>query len=280
MMQEPRSQNDYAGRETEAAHRVLLDLGQVIGSYFADGVVLVGGWVPSLLLPDATEGHVGSIDVDLALNPQHLRDGRYAEIVKSLLATKRYRQADQQFKLQAEVDLHDGATPVVVDVDFLKPHERRRGKRLRHIENFRPLDADGCAAAFVRPSRLKIEGMSLAGYKNRVAIAVASIEDFLVMKSFALAGRDKPKDAYDICYCLEHAPGGPDALGHAWRTRRAEDDVLTAIAHLRDKFESVDSFGPQQVASFYDAAAEAVRGIHARRAFELVRRFLAAADHG
>ena len=278
MIQEPRSQDGYGGRETEAARRVLLDLGQVLGSYFVDGVVVIGGWVPALLLPDATEAHVGSIDVDLALNPDHLRDGRYAELVKSLFATGRYTQSDRQFKLQAVVDLDDGGVPIVVDVDFLKPHEKRRGKKLRYLENFRPLDADGCAAAFVHPERLKIEGVSIAGYKNKVEIAVASVEDFLVMKSYALAGRDKPKDAYDICYCLEHAPGGSDAVGNAWRVRRGEAAVQAAIAHLRDKFDSVDSFGPQQVASFYGDVAEEARELHARRAFELVRRFLIAAD--
>jgi hypothetical protein len=25
------------------------------------------------------------------------------------------------------------------------------------------------------------------------------------MKAYALAGRDRPKDAYDICYCLDHS---------------------------------------------------------------------------
>jgi hypothetical protein len=276
-MREPRSQDDYGPRATRAAHRVLLDLGQVLGSYFVDGVVLVGGWVPALLLPEASESHVGSIDVDLALNPKHLRDGRYAELVRSLLATGRYRRSEQLFKLQAVVDLQDGAAAIVVDVDFLKPHERRRGPRIRYIEGFRPLDADGCAAAFAHPTRLKIEGVSIAGYRNRVEIAVASVEDFLIMKSFALAGRDKPKDAYDICYCLEHAPGGPDSVGHAWRVRCAEVAVQTAIDHLRDKFGTVDSFGPQQVASFYGELSEEARELRARTAFELVCRLLAVA---
>lgn len=225
MIQEPRSQDDYGRRETAAARRVLLDLGQVLGSYFVDGIVVVGGWVPALLLPDATEAHVGSLDVDLALNPDPLRDGRYAEIVKALLATGRYSQAVERFKLRAVVDLEDGGASIAVDVDFLKPHERRRGKKPRHLDRFRPLDADGCAAAFFHPERLKIEGVSIAGYRNKVEIAVASIEDFLIMKSYALAGRDKPKDAYDICYCLEHAPGGPDAIGRAWRVRRTDAAV-------------------------------------------------------
>jgi hypothetical protein len=277
MIHPPRNQGDYGGRETEAARRVLLDLGQVLGSYFDDGVVLVGGWVPALLLPDASEAHVGSIDVDLALNPTQLRDGRYAELVKTLLVSGRYQRTEQQFKLQAVVDLQDGAGSIVVDVDFLKPHERRRSRSPRHLADFRPLDADGCVAAFARPARLKIEGISLAGYRNRVEIAVASVEDFLVMKSFALAGRDKPKDAYDICYCLEHAPGGPDAVGSAWRVRRTEAVVLAAMEHVRDKFATVDSFGPQQVASFYGDAESQAEDLHARKAFELVNRFLAAA---
>lgn len=48
-----------------AARRVLVDVGQVLAS-FVDCLVVVGGWTPDLLLPDADERHVGSIDVDLA----------------------------------------------------------------------------------------------------------------------------------------------------------------------------------------------------------------------
>ncbi len=89
MTPEPRTQHDYSERQVEAARRVLADLGQVLGSFFADSIVVVGGWVPDLLVPDAEEPHVGSIDVDLALNADKLREGRYAKIVKSLLATRR-----------------------------------------------------------------------------------------------------------------------------------------------------------------------------------------------
>lgn len=167
MSHDPRSQGDYGSRETEAARRVLLDLGQVLGSFFADAIVLVGGWVPALLLPDAMEPHVGSLDVDLALNPDHLRGGRYAEIVKALLGTGRYVQADQKFKLRAVVDLQDGESAIVVDVDFLKPHEKRRGKKARLLDDFRPLDADGCAAAFQHPERLKIEGVRSPATRTR-----------------------------------------------------------------------------------------------------------------
>jgi hypothetical protein len=40
------------------------------------------------------------------------------------------------------------------------------------------------------------------------------------------------------------------------------------------KFASVSSFGPQQVALFRDATSREEREMHARRAYELVARFL------
>ena len=80
MNPEPRQRDDYSDRQVEAARRVLVDLGQVLAA-FMDCLVVVGGWTPDLLLPDAEEPHVGSIDVDLALDVAKLDDGRYAELV-------------------------------------------------------------------------------------------------------------------------------------------------------------------------------------------------------
>lgn len=275
MTAEPRTQHDYGEREIEAAHRVLIDLGQVLGSYFKDSIVVVGGWVPDLLLPRADERHVGSIDVDLALDAHKLREGRYAEIVTSLLATGRYERTKHQFKLQAKVDLGDTGPAIVVDVDFLKAldkRSKRKGPRL--APDFRPLDADGCAAAFLHPERVKLEGRTISGAENRVQVLVASVADFLLMKSYALAGRDKPKDAYDICYCLDHDPDGIEGLARSWRHRREDPLVSGAIEHLREKFASVSAYGPQQVGDFYDARSRDERDMRARRAFELVVRFL------
>ena len=53
-MNEPRHRDEYSSRQTEAARRVLVDLGQVLAS-FLDCLVVVGGWVPDLLIPEAKE---------------------------------------------------------------------------------------------------------------------------------------------------------------------------------------------------------------------------------
>lgn len=174
------------------------------------------------------------------------------------------------------MDLGDDAPPVRVELDFLAPKEVKTGKnKPRLIEGFRVLKADGCEAAFQSPLTLKLSGRMIGGAKNTVSLRVASVPDFLVMKSIALAGRDKPKDAYDICYCLDHFEGGTPQLATAWRSRMvAGSEVARAVEILKEKFESVDSYGPMQVMEFHNETDGATRDERARRAFELVRRFI------
>jgi hypothetical protein len=94
------------------------------------------------------------------------------------------------------------------------------------------------------------------------------------MKAHALAGRDKPKDAYDLCYCLEHFPDGMKALATGWKNRCKEKDVARAIEILREKFASVDAFGPGQVVEFHGSTGPEAQAMQARRAFEIMQQFL------
>jgi len=271
---EPRQRDDYSPRQVGAARRVLVDLGQVLAA-FEDCLVVVGGWVPDLLLEQADEPHVGSIDVDLALDANKLADGRYADLLKLLLDSGRYKPGAKPFQLVVEVDLKDGAKPVEVEVEFLAPREVKLKKnRPKLLEGFRVLQADGCGTAFHAPVRLEVSGRTVRGANNKVHLRIASLPDFLVMKAHALAGRDKPKDAYDLCYCLEHFPAGMNALANVWKNRRKEKDVARAVAILRDKFGSVDAFGPGQVVEFQGSVDAETQAMQARRAFELMQQFL------
>lgn len=276
MSEEPRHVEDYEPRQVAAAKRVIVDVMQVLASY-VDCLVLVGGWVPDLVIGETDEAHVGSIDVDLALDVTKLNQGRYAEMLKLLLATKRYVQGEKDFQYVTEVDLGDGEVPVKVELDFLAPSEVKTTKnKPKLLEGFRVLKADGCAAAFHSPLTKKLKGMMVNGATNTVTLQVASVPDFLVMKAFALNGRDKPKDAYDICYCLDHFEGGITQLAKAWSLQMAAgSDVTRAVQIMREKFESVGSYGPIQVVEFHNEADEEVRKEQARRAFELVQQFLA-----
>jgi hypothetical protein len=236
----------------------------------------VGGWVPELLIDDADEPHVGSIDVDLALDAGKLHEGRYAEMLNLLLNTKRYRQGAKGFQFVTEVDLGDGEEPVVVEVEFLAPKEVKTQKnKPKLLDGFRVLKADGCAAAFHSPLSQKLKGKMVNGASNTISLQVASVPDFLVMKAFALNGRDKPKDAYDICYCLDHYAGGITELAEAWRAQGDDTDVSTAIGFLEEKFDSENSYGPMQVVEFHNDYDTETREEQARLAYELVQQFLA-----
>ena len=274
MSPEPRHEGDYADRQVKAARRVLVDVAQVLAS-FNDAMVVVGGWVPDLLLPDANPRHVGSIDVDLALDAAKLGDGRYAELLKLLLDTERYEQGDKDFQLVTTVDLEDGEVPVKIDVEFLAPADVKLKKNHpKLVEGFRVLQFPAFAVAFQDPTSIQFEGRMISGATNTVRLQVASLPDFIVMKAHALAGRDKPKDVYDLCYCLDEYPDALAIVAGNWRSRRQEPLVVAAIEILKEKFNAVDHYGPQQLAVFYDSTDADQRAIHARRAFELIQKLL------
>jgi hypothetical protein len=274
MNPEPRHQSEYDSRQTKAAHRVLIDVAQALAA-FQDCLVLVGGWVPYLLLPEAHEAHVGSIDVDLALDAKKLYDGRYAELLNVLLATRRYRFGEKPFQLVTDVDLEDGDKPVLVEVEFLAPKEvKLRKNNPKLLQGFRVLQADACSTAFREPVRIPLEGRDIQGAKNRVHVPVASLPDFLVMKAHALGNRDKPKDAYDIIFCLDNFPEGMQIVAAAWKKRGKDTEVKRTIEILREKFRSVEDFGPMRYVEFFDSPDVEAQAMQARRAFELVQMLL------
>ncbi len=82
-MSEPTVAIDYDDRGARAAHSVLLELGQVLGAH-RDAMVVIGGSVPSILMPKADPAHVGTLDIDLDLDPEKLADHGYADLVEIL----------------------------------------------------------------------------------------------------------------------------------------------------------------------------------------------------
>lgn len=174
-----------------------------------------------------------------------------------------------------QVNLGDGEPPVQVEIEFLAPTEAKlKRNQPKLLPGFRVLQAAGCAAAFHAPEQIEISGRMIGGARNKVCMSVASLPDFLIMKTLALAGRDKPKDAYDLCYCLDNYPGGLARLTKEWQRRARDKNVTKAVKILREKFETVDAFGPMQVVEFHNATDPEERDAQARRAYELVQKFL------
>jgi hypothetical protein len=66
-------QHHYNPDDVEACRSVLIEALTVLGKH-RDCIAVVGGWVPELVMPG--QGHMGSLDVDLALDadrfPPHI----------------------------------------------------------------------------------------------------------------------------------------------------------------------------------------------------------------
>jgi hypothetical protein len=78
-----------------AARSVLLELVRLLGEY-RDDMVIVGGWVPEFLLPNASIPHTGSVDIDMALNHRKIQESGYRTINR-LLVERGYVAGDQPY---------------------------------------------------------------------------------------------------------------------------------------------------------------------------------------
>ncbi len=255
-MSEPAFATDYDDRGARAAHAVLVELGQVLGAH-RDAIVVIGGTVPSLLLPDAEPGHIGSLDIDLDLNPERLADHGYADLIEKLDAAGYERNVEglKPFQLRRTVNPGDGGEPIAVIVDLLMPKGARTTRnRPKLVDGLRVQEADGGEIALHHNLKLLIAGTMPDGRKNEVEMLVASIPVLLVMKGYALVQRDKKKDAYDIYFCIRNHKGGIDALA-AECTRLLDDPVAReSFSNIAGKFSSEDAFGPQTVRSFVEGS--------------------------
>jgi len=248
---EPQSAADYDNRSTEAVKSVLIEIGQILGS-FRGKFAVVGGAVPWLLLDNDDMQHVGTIDIDLDLDPEALGDGEYANLVITLMEHGYYQARNREnFQLVRSVPATDGGPPIDVVVDFLMPRRAKIAKnRPPIIDKFAVIRADGAELALQSYEIIQIDGPMPEGGINRVRIAVASIPALLAMKGFAIDRRLKQKDAYDIYYCVRNFPGGPEALAKACRPMLEHEDSIIGYKYINEKFETVDSLGPTSVRNF------------------------------
>lgn len=266
------SQSDYPPDAVEAAKSVLVELVHVLGEY-RDDMVIVGGWVPPLLMPDST-GHVGSTDVDVALNHLAETDETYARISESLRAND-YRQDEKQpFIWYRDVDA-GGEKPVTVEVDFLAGEYGGRGKkhRTQHVQDLRPRKARGADLLFDEVEERDVEATLPNGAIDSVTVKVAGVAPYIVMKSSALDTRIKQKDAYDIWFVLANYPGGVSAVVEEFAPFADHGLVLEAVAILNTRFESPNHFGPTSVAEFLEQSGDEAE-LTKRDAFERVQALL------
>ncbi|SDX80198.1 hypothetical protein SAMN05421547_101290 [Delftia lacustris] len=227
---EPQSANDYDDRTTAAVKSVLIEIGQILGSYKGRYAV-VGGAVPWLLLNQNDMRHVGTLDVDLSLDAAALGGGEYAHLIESLKSHGyEQRESLRRFQLVRQIDARDGGPLIDVIVDFLRPRDAVTAKNDPPlVDNFAVQRASGAELALRFCEFIPISGAMPNGGTNRVEVAVCSIPALLAMKGHAIHGRYKHKDAYTSTTAsvttLAALTRWLQPAGHCLITRRASPDT-------------------------------------------------------
>jgi hypothetical protein len=117
-------------------------------------------------------------------------------------------------------------------------------------------------------------------------IRFANLVSFTVLKALAFDDRAEGKDAHDLVYCIENAPGGMDSVVAAFREQQGgkyAELIATATAILRnrllsdEKTEGYRKDGPVAVALFElgeDLDLREARILRQRAVAEIMKKFV------
>ncbi len=234
---------------TSASRAVLIEVVTILGA-FRDEIVLVGGWVPDLLYPG--RGHMGSLDVDLAVSRKALRRGAYRTMLKRMLDAGYSHQTSPTHFLK---NVEGVERPVKVD---LISGQYQGGEKTQTIQvNELQLNTlRGLDLAFEVCQQIDISGIMPDGTQNTVRARIVQPEAFVLIKAFALDERQNEKDAYDIDFVLRHYQ--PDVESLAGRVRPLLSSGLAREGYeiLKAKFASLESVGPSWAAKVAEEQGE------------------------
>lgn len=276
------NRNEYPADETQAAIMVLAELLTYLGPHRND-IVVIGGWVPFFLTQNVTvdEPHVGSLDVDLALNIAKITDAAYTRIEEILdergfkhrldakgnpIPHSYFRQvknaAGQEFDVQ---------------VDFLAPEYGGTAKSKRHqrVQGLLAHKARGSDLVFEHFEERDIEAALPNGAKRLVKAKIADPLSCVVMKAIAFRERAHEKDAYDLYIVCKYCPNGKERIAEGMRQNKTSKLVLEALEVLRKEFATVDSLGPVSVADFMQETDATARAVRCRDVLETIQAVLA-----
>lgn len=276
-----RVSEDYTSPLVEASWSALIELAYCLGSY-RHALVLVGGWVPYILLkdhgrPDMPFEHVGSIDIDLVVDPNQVDEREYATIEQIITDRGWLRKARRPFSFIRPVVSPVDCEVKNIKVDFLttRPEELIGRNRVQEVQgDLQAFTFASAPIALSHNTEVFLDGQLPDGGDLRAGMQMADVVGCIGMKGFALEGRYKEKDAYDIYSIVDNFRGGPSEVAEAVRPHAAEPLIATSLGYIDDKFSSPSDIGPKCVADFFATELGDARNRRVQRAYQVVRKFL------
>ena len=253
----PRTAEDYPEEIVTLSKSAMLELWRSLRRY-NNGMTLIGGWVPYFLLGNFggnsyEHDHVGSIDIDIALNEKIISEEEYANI-EQLVENLGYRhKVDTNKNPIPFVFLKDFQTSngtVTIEVDFVGSYYGNKGHRHQRISGLLVRKCHGVDIVYDNYIEVTISGKFPGGGKTTETIRIANLVASLTMKGIVLGERYKEKDAYDIYYLVTYYKNGPVDVAKEMNDHVTNDLTNEALATIREDFESRESSGPAWVTSF------------------------------
>jgi predicted nucleotidyltransferase len=229
---------------TTASRAVLMEVMNVLGA-FRDDLVVVGGWVPDLLYPG--RGHMGSLDVDVAISPGAVAGNAYRN-VRARLTDAGYAHMTTPTRFTKHVEGIDDA--VKVDLITGQYVEEHKADAIR-VEELQINGLRGLDLAFEACQEIEISGLMPDGAQNTVLARIVQPEAFILIKAFALDERLKDKDAYDVAFVLRNFEPDLETLARRLRPLLTRGLANEGYGILKSRFASIDSVGPTMAARVY-----------------------------
>ena len=254
-MEKPSHAAEYSREHTALVRATCLYVATKLGDLM-DGLVVIGGLVPSLLirqenLPPDIEPHVGTLDIDIGLTLGFLEEKRYRDL------TERLRRA------RFSSDLNDRGNPAryrwrldassKITIDFLIPPSLAddRGGKLRNIEpDFAAVIAPGLRLAFEDRQQVELSGETIFGEHACRDVWTCGPGAYVVLKALAFHSRGENKDAYDLYYVLRNYGSGVEDVIERLAPFVADSEASEALDVLSQDFRTHNALGPMRVAEF------------------------------
>jgi len=295
-MNKPATREGYDAKVTENCERVLVALLSGLGPW-KDSVYLIGGLTPRYLVPErppVVPAHAGTSDIDIVVELQMLADTDAYRTLEDNLGTLGFERAEnekgekQSWRWKV---LTEAGIPAILELLADDPEASGGKVRTLPVEgNVSALNIPHASMVFDHHNTKEIRAELLGG--NGVAIEqlrYADLVSFTCLKAFAFEDRRERKDAHDLVYCIEHAPGEMDSTAKQFREARAgkhSSVIEKALGILKTRFTDDDKTegylkdGPVAVAKFElvedEEEAKESKALRQRKVSDLVSGFLSA----
>jgi hypothetical protein len=234
---------EYPPRSLAGAEAALLTAWASLAR-FHDDLVLVGGLAVKYLIKPGGGLLPGAVTMDVDFGVTLAAEGGQYGTIADDLAGQGFKR-DEYGRYVRKFETMD------VFIDFLTEHPTAT-TGTASVEGVAAGVFPGVTRALATRRKIMVEGRDLFGVTQKALVPVAGIGALLVLKLNAFAGRQQPKDAYDILLGVSRYTDGPDAAIAAFQAEATayNQGYARAAATLRQHFSDSDQSGPLRCAAF------------------------------